>query len=190
MTTPGKRYIFRPNGRTILQEGQSARTLQDHEGSVAITAYSSSMTYDCVLPTPAFQPKRKGGYVCKICIAVDNLFTEYFTDFMLQNNTRFGRTKYVSHVMDRVSWILRSLDFNGDVKPDNIGILFDDQVHEWQYSLDSNTDREFIEEEDVENLFRSLQFTKQDFADCCLGIGLTMKRLPGEALSRRPPGKI
>lgn len=53
-----REYIFRPNGKTVLQDGNNVEVLEEHEGAVAVSAFTAESSYGCILPTPAFQLKR------------------------------------------------------------------------------------------------------------------------------------
>jgi hypothetical protein len=167
LLTGKKKYKFRPNGQTILTEGTNVRTLHEHEGTVAIMAFASTMEYDCVLPPPSFRKQRKGGYLCRICLLVDPTFQKYFKPSQNDSST----LDTLSHVIDRVSWIFRSVDWDLDDIPDNIGLEYDAQVNIW--SMDGMETKEFISKDDLDVVFTKL--SQIDFSECCLAIAYTMK---------------
>ncbi|CAL8122346.1 unnamed protein product [Orchesella dallaii] len=182
MKTPAQDYTFRPNGRTIVMEGTSSvQTLQEHEGAVAITAYTKQSKYDCVLPTPTVDPQRKGGYLCKVCIAADKEFIEAY-DKEKENATSLTQN-YLGRIIDHVSWIFRSTDYNNDKKSENVGLSFESQAIDWKYPSE-------VKDETVNEQLLILNLQEIKFpTDCCLGIGYTMKVLPDYADGKRPSDK-
>jgi len=70
---------------------------------------------------------RKGGFVCRVCIGLDESFrTNYFIP---NNQTELDSYEFLGETVDKVSWIFRSVDWDGDGKYDDIGIGYDSQVN-------------------------------------------------------------
>lgn len=112
-------------------------------------------------------------------MAVDDLFSQYYIDIWATEKE--AASNYLARIIDRVSWMLRAMDFDDDKKPDNIGLDYDAQSVRWTYP-DNN--KEDVTDQDIEVLFQSL--SRYEFSDCCLGIGFTMKNFPQNAFARRP----
>ncbi|CAG7815666.1 unnamed protein product [Allacma fusca] len=176
LTAESKKYKFRPNGQTILTEGTNVRTLHEHEGTVAIMAFASSMEYDCVLPPPSFRSNRQGGYLCRICLLVDPTFQQFFKSTRNESST----LENLSYIIDRVSWIFRSVDWDLDDVPDNIGLEYDAQVNIW--NIESMDTKEFISKDDLDVVFTKL--SQMDFSECCLAIAYTMKGFQEQIYAR------
>ncbi|ODM94547.1 Disintegrin and metalloproteinase domain-containing protein 17 [Orchesella cincta] len=171
-TNPG---LYFPSERQNYRTSD-VQTLQEHEGPVAITAYSKQTQYDCLLPTPAFEVQRKGGYVCKVCVVTDRQFAEAY-DLKLGKATPLTQN-YMGKIIDQVSWMFRTVDWNSDKHPDNVGLSFDSQPIDWRYPNEIGDD---TVSEQV--LIQSLQ--EMNLPDnCCLAIGYTMKRI-----AKREDGK-
>jgi len=181
--TDNKEYTFRPNGRTIVKEGMNVRTLQEHEGSVALTAFTSSTMYSCMLPTPAFSARKQGGYLCKVCLATDSSFEKYFSQH--HTDTMFSSSRYLGQIIDKVSWIFRATDWDNNGSPDNIGLDWDTQSFEWSYTSDIRDEN--ISEDELDGLFKSL--AEIDFSECCLGIAYTMKKFPESIFAKSSASK-
>lgn len=113
---------------------------------------------------------RRGGFVCNVCIAIDDLFLKHY--IKKRADVKESTGNYLVRIFDRVEWILRSQDFNMDNKSDNIGLFYDAKYINWSYP--DNFIEDFPEEE-TEIIFEVLG--NHDFTRCCLGIGYTMKNL-------------
>jgi len=115
---------------------------------------------------------------------MDDTFKKYYIGNKVgKDDTDLG-SNYLGRIIDRVSWILRSMDLDGDTKPDNIGLDYEPHPLHWTYPDIGGED---VSEQDFEVLFQSLE--AYNFGDCCLGIGFTMKNFPKDALGKRTQTK-
>jgi len=120
---------------------------------------------------------RKGGFICKVCLAVDKLFRKHFK---ASGFNKGSPIRVLGRIIDRVSWIFRSTDWNNDGRTDNIGLDYDPQMQFWSYAGDDDvTGNEQVNQTDMETMLSTL--SKKDFSDCCLGVAFTMKAFPGIA---------
>lgn len=115
---------------------------------------------------------------------MDETFRRHYLEKATRNESDLAQN-YLGRIIDRVSWIFRSMDFDGDTKPDNIGLDYDSHPLQWNYPDIGGED---VNEQDIEILFQSLESYK--FADCCLGIGFTMKNFPKDVLGKRTQGRV
>jgi len=180
ITGTDREYVFRPNGKTVVQDGNDVVVLEEHEGAVAVSAFTADNSYGCILPTPAFYPQRNGGYLCKVCLAVDRLFLE---QYMAAQSPPIRTVSFLARILDNVSWIFRSTDWNSDGTPDNVGIEYDRQYDNWVY-VDSGN--ETVEHEELDVLYGDL--ARKDFTDCCVAVTYTMKRFPGPMYAKSAAG--
>jgi hypothetical protein len=114
--------------------------------------------------------------LCKVCLAVDNLF---LSKYMAQLDPKETTVNHLGKLIDSASWIFRSTDWNGDGTPDDIGLDYDPQYDLFTYVDDGN---ETITVEEMDALYGEV--ARLDFSDCCVAVGYTMKRFPGPILAK------
>lgn len=69
---------------------------------------------------------RQGGFLCKVCLAADVSFRQKYLEKIGKNGSV---NNFLGQTIDKVSWIFRSVDWNGDNRPDNVGLDYDSQVN-------------------------------------------------------------
>lgn len=111
---------------------------------------------------------------------MDKLFLDKYMSFV---TPPIRPAPFLARILDNVSWIFRSTDWNGDGTPDNIGLDYDRQNDNWIY-IDSG--EESLEHDELDMLYGNL--ARMDFSDCCVAITYTMKRFPGAMFAKSAAG--
>lgn len=119
---------------------------------------------------------RNGGYLCKVCLAVDNTFLKHY---MAVHQPHETTVRHLGKIIDNASWIYRSTDFNGDGVPDNVGLDYDPQFDTFTYIDNGN---ESLTVEELDEIYGDL--ARLDFSDCCIAVAYTMKRFHGPVLAK------
>ncbi|CAG7721815.1 unnamed protein product [Allacma fusca] len=114
-----------------------------------------------------FNALRSTGVICNLCVVADKEFMHAHGRGELPELKR-----QLEKLIDSVSWLWRTIDWNGDNFPDNIGFKIM-RFDEW----DPYPGEEF---EHYQTPYPALSLLSKlgviDFGDCCLGVGFTMRQ--------------
>ncbi|XP_035707298.1 disintegrin and metalloproteinase domain-containing protein 17 [Folsomia candida] len=107
----------------------------------------------------------RAGLVCNLCIVVDQ---EFVDAYKLKESTQV--IIFFRKIIDRISWVFRNIDWNGDGRPDNIGFEIISLVKGWtpytaEYSGSYSKPKPAMELLGL--------FAQHNFHHCCLGVGFT-----------------